>query len=191
MLPAERGRAEASAAQGGLPVEDLAGYSEGAPLASTCETLDGGVSRCASISGMPSTLLGRRRPRGGAGVMVLPCGAGKTIVGLGAMAKVGTHTLILTANVSALRQWRDEILDKTELTAEDIGEYTRSREGDSAGHALDLPAPDLPPGQGRGVSCTWIFAERDWGLIVYDEVHLLPAPVFRATASSRRVGGSA
>ncbi len=122
---------------------------------------------------------------------MLPCGAGKTIVGLGVMAKLAHQTLILTANVSALRQWRDEILDKTDLSAEQVGEYS--------GHEKEIRPVTLSTYQlltyRRGKSEEFLhfklFAERDWGLIVYDEVHLLPAAVFRATAelqARRRLG---
>ena len=189
-----RGALKQALIKAGFPVEDLAGYVEGAPLSIGLRT--------DTASGRPFVLRHYQEEavrlfhadgsnRGGSGVIVLPCGAGKTIVGLGVMGKLQTQTLILTANVSALRQWRDEILDKTDLTADQVGEYS--------GHEKEIRPITLSTYQlltyRRGKSEEFLhfklFAERDWGLIIYDEVHLLPAPVFRATAelqARRRLG---
>jgi DNA excision repair protein ERCC-3 len=129
--------------------------------------------------------------RGGSGVIVLPCGAGKTIVGLACTAKLQTSTLILTTNVTATRQWVSEVLDKTTLGEDQIGQYNGSRN--------DV----LPVTVATYNIMTWrkskdapykhldLFDQRDWGLIIYDEVHLLPAPVFQVTAglqARRRLG---
>jgi DNA excision repair protein ERCC-3 len=192
--PGVRGALKQALIKAGFPVEDVAGYVDGAPLAIHI--------RRDTIAGRPFLLRHYQEEavrlfhadgsnRGGSGVIVLPCGAGKTIVGLGVMAKLQTQTLILTANVSALRQWRDEILDKTDLTTDQIGEYS--------GHEKEIRPVTLSTYQlltyRRGKTEEFLhfklFAERDWGLIVYDEVHLLPAPVFRATAelqARRRLG---
>ena len=192
--PGVRGALKQALIKAGFPVEDLAGYVDGAPLALRL--------RPQMADGDPFALRHYQQEavrlfhadgsnRGGSGVIVLPCGAGKTIVGLGVMAKFETQTLILTANVSALRQWRDEILDKTDLTADQVGEYS--------GHEKEIRPVTLTTYQlltyRRGKSEEFLhfklFAERDWGLIIYDEVHLLPAPVFRATAelqARRRLG---
>ncbi|MBI5364204.1 MAG: DEAD/DEAH box helicase, partial [Planctomycetes bacterium] len=128
---------------------------------------------------------------GGSGVVVLPCGAGKTIVGMAVMNLVGTKTLILTTNTVAVRQWREELLDKTELRPEDVAEYT----GDEK-HVAPVTITTYQ-------MLTWrrsrtdafehfaLFGRENWGLVVYDEVHLLPAPVFRVTAdlqARRRLG---
>jgi DNA excision repair protein ERCC-3 len=192
--PGVRGALKQALIKAGFPVEDLAGYVDGAPLPLGLRAVTGG--------GRPFTLRHYQQEavrlfyadgsnRGGSGVIVLPCGAGKTIVGLGVMAKLATQTLILTANVSALRQWRDEILDKTDLSADQVGEYS--------GHEKEIRPVTLSTYQlltyRRGKSEEFLhfklFAERDWGLIIYDEVHLLPAAVFRATAelqARRRLG---
>jgi DNA excision repair protein ERCC-3 len=192
--PGVRGALKQALIKAGFPVEDLAGYVDGAPLAIRL--------RHDTIAGRSFLLRHYQEEavrlfhadgsnRGGSGVIVLPCGAGKTIVGLGVMAKLQTQTLILTANVSALRQWRDEILDKTDLSTDQIGEYS--------GHEKEIRPVTLSTYQlltyRRGKTEEFLhfklFAERDWGLIVYDEVHLLPAPVFRATAelqARRRLG---
>ena len=123
----------------------------------------------------------------GFGVIVLPCGAGKTIVGLRVLELLKTSTLIVTTNVAAVHQWIDELIDKSELTREDVGEYTASVKDIrpitvttyqilSYGQKKDPPFPHFG-----------IFRARDWGLIIYDEVHLLPAPVFRVTAEIQAV----
>ena len=192
--PGVRGTLKQSLLRAGFPVEDLAGYVEGPPLDVTIRPL--------TLSGRDFDLRGYQRRavelfhaggtvRGGQGVVVLPCGAGKTIVGLAAMAELRTHTLILTANVSALRQWREELLDKTVLTEDQIGEYS--------GHEKEIRPVTLSTYQllthrrSKGAKFTHfgLFADHDWGFIIYDEVHLLPAPLFRATAelqARRRLG---
>ncbi|WP_319478762.1 DNA repair helicase XPB [Marispirochaeta aestuarii] len=126
-------------------------------------------------------------PGNGFGVIVLPCGAGKTIVGLKVMELLQTSTLIVTTNVAAVHQWMDELKDKTELDHDEIGEYTSGKKEIrpvtvttyqilSYGQKQDPPFPHFA-----------LFRARDWGLIIYDEVHLLPAPVFRVTAEIQAV----
>ncbi|HSD11193.1 MAG TPA: DNA repair helicase XPB [Candidatus Binatia bacterium] len=192
--PGVRGALKQALIKAGFPVEDLAGYVDGAPLAIELrhDTIGGRSFVLRHYQEEAVRLFhANGSNRGGSGVIVLPCGAGKTIVGLGVMAKLQTQTLILTANVSALRQWRDEILDKTDLTADQVGEYS--------GHEKEIRPVTLSTYQlltyRRGKDEEFLhfklFAERDWGLIIYDEVHLLPAPVFRATAelqARRRLG---
>ncbi len=178
----------------GYPAEDVAGYTEGAALPTHLRT----VAR----SGLPFHVRDYQREaadvfyaggdaRGGSGVVVLPCGAGKTVVGIAAMALMQRNTLVLTTGVTAVKQWRREILDKTDLTEEQVCEYT----GDTKEigpvtlatyqiltHRNDK-TEEFPHFQ--------LFDKRDWGLIIYDEVHLLPAPVFRVTAhiqARRRLG---
>ncbi len=130
-------------------------------------------------------------PGNGFGVIVLPCGAGKTVVGIKTMELLKTSTLIITTNVAAVHQWLDELRDKTDLAEDQIGEYTATAKDIrqvtvttyqilSYGQKHDPPFPHFG-----------IFRARDWGLIIYDEVHLLPAPVFRVTAeiqAIRRLG---
>ncbi|NHJ13180.1 MAG: helicase [Candidatus Thorarchaeota archaeon] len=190
----ERGMLKQALIEIGHPVEDLAGYVVGEALHFEIReaTLEGKIWGLRGYQKEAvATFYAGGGTRGGSGVIVLPCGAGKTMVGIGAMQQLQTSTLILCPNVIAVRQWIAELLDKTTLTASDIGEYTgdmkeikpvtvatyqiltwrRSREGDFEHFA--------------------IFEARDWGLIIYDEVHLLPAPVFRVTAAiqaTRRLG---
>ena len=126
---------------------------------------------------------------GGSGVVVLPCGAGKTMVGAAAMAKAGATTLILVTNTVAGRQWKRELIARTSLTEEEIGEYSGERkEIRPVTIATYQVITRRTKGEYRHLE---LFDSRDWGLIIYDEVHLLPAPVFRMTAdlqSRRRLG---
>jgi DNA excision repair protein ERCC-3 len=194
VVAGQRGFIKQALIKVGFPVEDLAGYREGAPL-------EVGL-RSPSLEGHDFALRDYQNQavdafwaggttRGGSGVVVLPCGAGKTVVGIGTMARLATHTLILTTNTTALRQWRDEILDKTDLRPEDVGEYS--------GHTKEIKPVTITTYQILTYRKTRdspfvhfkIFNDAQWGLIVYDEVHLLPAPVFRAVAnlqSMRRLG---
>ncbi|MBZ0137862.1 MAG: DEAD/DEAH box helicase [Planctomycetes bacterium] len=178
----------------GFPVEDLAGYTPGTPLeVKLRETTLGGrefdLRRYQTEAA--DVFYAGGGPKGGSGAVVLPCGAGKTIVAIASMARVQAQTLILTANVVAVRQWMREILDKTWLTEDQLAEYT----GDSKGIAPVTVATYQIVTYRRRKSDEFphfeIFNKADWGLIIYDEVHLLPAPVFRATAeiqSRRRLG---
>jgi len=190
----ERGFVKHALIQVGYPVEDLAGYIEGEPLdVPLSEQLGDGTAfemRAYQIESIDAFYAGGSE-RGGSGVVVLPCGAGKTIVGIGAMSRVEAQTLILTTNVTALRQWRQEILDKTELRPEDVGEY--SGETKEIRPVTITTYQILTHRRKKTDDFTHfhIFNDNNWGLIIYDEVHLLPAPVFRAVANlqgRRRLG---
>ncbi len=194
VVAGQRGFVKQALIKVGFPVEDLAGYREGAPLEVDLRTptLEGADFALRDYQNQAvDAFWAGGTTRGGSGVVVLPCGAGKTVVGIGTMARLGTHTLILTTNTTALRQWRDEILDKTDLTADDVGEYS--------GHTKEIKPVTITTYQiltyrkSRDSPFVHfkIFDDAQWGLIVYDEVHLLPAPVFRAVAnlqSMRRLG---
>jgi DNA excision repair protein ERCC-3 len=189
-----RGRLKQALVRLDWPVDDLAGYVEG-------DSLRFGL-REVTLSGAPFTL--RRyqiesvdafhaggTTRGGSGVIVLPCGAGKTIVGLTIMDRLQTSTLVLTTSITALRQWREELLQRTTLADEQIGEY--SGEAKSVAPVTLSTYQILTHRKTRKDPFTHfeLFRRRNWGLIVYDEVHLLPAPVFRVLAeiqSRRRLG---
>jgi DNA excision repair protein ERCC-3 len=194
LLPHARGPVKVALTQIGFPAEDLAGYAEGHPLEVSLReiTLEGkpmslrdyqeGASRVFHAGGSE---------KGGSGVVVLPCGAGKTVVGLATMARCKCHTLVLTTNVTAARQWIREILDKTTLTPDQVSEYT----GDSKTIApVTVATYQILTYRKRKTEeypHFGIFAENSWGLILYDEVHLLPAPVFRISAdmqATRRLG---
>lgn len=192
--PYRRGQIKQALVRLGYPAEDLAGYVSGAPLA--VSLLD--ITR----SGRPFAL----RPyqmqaveafhaggalSGGSGVVVLPCGAGKTAVGLAAMAKLGCQTLILATNTTAVRQWIDELLDKTDVEPGLVGEYTGEVKQVRPVTVTTYQILTYRRGQGDDYPHFALFNQGDWGLIIYDEVHLLPAPVFRITAeiqARRRLG---
>lgn len=185
--PEHRGLLKQALAKAGWPAQDLAGYEAGQPLGVNLRTV--------GLNGEPFSLRDYQIDAvnaftaSGNGVIALPCGAGKTMVGIGAIAHEGTHTLVLTTSVAALHQWRHEILDKTTLKEEDIGEYSaRIKEI----RPITLTTYQLLSHRKGDVYPHFdTLNEHDWGLIVYDEVHLLPAPVFRLTASlqsRRRLG---
>jgi len=124
---------------------------------------------------------------GGHGVIVLPCGSGKTIVGMQIMAMLKTNTLILTTNVAAVHQWIDELLDKTELTKEQIAEYSGDNKSVAPVTVATYQIISWRPEKDGDFPHFKLFRERAWGLVIYDEVHLLPAPVFRVTAELQAI----
>ena len=180
--PSERGRLKQTLLKAGWPAEDLAGYVDGEshPIALNH---DGWQLRDYQQYATEAFW------SGGSGVVVLPCGAGKTIVGAAAMAKAESTTLILVTNTVAGRQWRDELLRRTTLTENEIGEYSgEKKEIKPITIATYQVVTRKTKGEYRALE---LFDSRDWGLIIYDEVHLLPAPVFRMTSdlqSRRRLG---
>jgi DNA excision repair protein ERCC-3 len=178
----ERGNLKQVLLKLGWPAEDLAGYVNGEkhPIALA---EDGWTLRPYQNDAVEGFW------HGGSGVVVLPCGAGKTLVGAAAMARSGTTTLILVTNTVSARQWRDELLARTSLTEDEIGEYSGSRKEI---RPVTIATYQVMTTKRKGVLAHLdLFDARDWGLIIYDEVHLLPAPVFRMTASlqaRRRLG---
>jgi DNA excision repair protein ERCC-3 len=205
---ADRGRIKQVLLQVGYPAEDLAGYAEGAALAfqlrDACQANGEAFTLRHYQTEAAEIFHAGGGPTGGSGVIVLPCGAGKTIVGLAAMDKLQAATLILTTNTIAARQWIAELLDKTTLTAEQIGEYTGQRKEIRPVTIATYQVLTYHPrklhasGTVRNLRDEFphfaIFDQLDWGLIIYDEVHLLPAPVFRITAeiqARRRLGMTA
>ena len=190
----DRGRIKQALIKAGFPAEDIAGYTVGDALVVSL--------RPVTQQGLPFTLRDYQTDavnafhadgaeRGGSGVIVLPCGAGKTIVAMGAIAAVQANTLILTTSVSAVRQWIAELRDKTTVPDDCIGEY--------GGTVKDVRAVTVATYQmlthrahaNGAFTHLALLDQHNWGLIVYDEVHLLPAPVFQITASlqaRRRLG---
>jgi DNA excision repair protein ERCC-3 len=196
-----RGHIKQSLIHMGFPAEDLAGYSDGSPLPMKLlsETRQGIAFAPREYQGAAAAAFyAGGALNGGSGVVVLPCGAGKTIVGIATMGDVQRATLILTPNTVAVRQWISEIIDKTDIPPEMVAEYTGDRKeiapitvstyqiltyrrAGSSKNGIDVE--DYPHFS--------LFTSYDWGLIIYDEVHLLPAPVFRVTAeiqAKRRLG---
>jgi DNA excision repair protein ERCC-3 len=232
----ERGRLKQALLKIGFPIEDLAGYTEG-------DKLEFGLREITRASKLflprpyqedaAGAFWAGGSAVGGSGVLVLPCGAGKTIIGMQAMAKAQMQTLIICTGITAARQWRDELLDKTTLTEDMIGEYSgevkeikpvtiatyqvltvrrdpkkpRGKKGkevpvvelDGAADGLPMVSEDWDltklsadtAEHAAGYFNLDLFSRQNWGLIIYDEVHLLPAPVFRITAdiqAKRRLG---
>jgi DNA excision repair protein ERCC-3 len=192
--PGVRGRAKQALIKIGYPVQDLAGYTEGDRLPF--------VFRDRTLLGVHFSLREYQRDAvevfhaggsaaGGSGVLVLPCGAGKTVIGMACMEKFQQHTLILTTNITALRQWQRELLDKTTLTPEQVGEYSGEVKNVRPVTVTTYQILTYKRGKNEQFVHMELFQKYNWGLIVYDEVHLLPAPVFRATAeiqARRRLG---
>ena len=180
--PSERGRLKQLLLKAGWPAEDLAGYVDGEHHDITLDERDWHLRDYQRQAAEAFWA-------GGSGVIVLPCGAGKTLVGAAAMALAEATTLILVTNTVAGRQWKRELVAKTSLTEDEIGEYSGERkEIRPVTIATYQVITRKTKGEYRHLE---LFDSRDWGLIIYDEVHLLPAPVFRMTAdlqSRRRLG---
>jgi DNA excision repair protein ERCC-3 len=180
--PSERGRLKQALLKLGWPAEDLAGYVDG-------------EAHAISLAEDDWQLRSYQREAvqqfwaGGSGVVVLPCGAGKTLVGAAAMAEASATTLILVTNTVAGRQWKRELVARTSLTAEEIGEYSGERK--EIRPVTIATYQVLTTRRNGAFAHLDLFGARDWGLVIYDEVHLLPAPIFRFTAdlqARRRLG---
>ncbi len=180
--PSERGHVKQVLLKLGWPAEDAAGYVDGEahPIALA---EDGWSLRPYQKMAAESFW------HGGSGVVVLPCGAGKTIVGAAAMAHAQATTLILVTNTVAARQWKDELIKRTSLTEDEIGEYSGARKEI---RPVTIATYQVMTTKRKGeYAHLELFGARDWGLVLYDEVHLLPAPIFRMTAdlqARRRLG---
>ncbi|MCD1257925.1 DEAD/DEAH box helicase [Paenibacillus athensensis] len=174
----------------GYPVADRAGYAQGEFVDIQLRKEDGFALRDYQRQAVDAFVNGDGAD-GGSGVLVLPCGAGKTVVGIAAMSRFQSATLILTTNVTSVKQWKREIVDKTFLTDEQVGEYAGVRKETRPVTIATYQMLTHRSGKQELFRHMALFHEREWGLIIYDEVHLLPAPVFRATAelqTARRLG---
>jgi DNA excision repair protein ERCC-3 len=180
--PSERGNLKQALLKLGWPAEDHAGYVDGEAHAIGLDET-GWTLRSYQREAAESFW------HGGSGVVVLPCGAGKTLVGAAAMAQAQATTLILVTNTVSARQWKDELLRRTSLTEEEIGEYSGAKKEI---RPVTIATYQVMTTRRKGVySHLELFDAKDWGLVVYDEVHLLPAPIFRMTAdlqARRRLG---
>jgi len=192
--PGQRGVLKQALVTAGFPAEDLAGYEAGEALEITLRECAAsgaafGVREYQRHAAESFYLAGSER--GGSGVIVLPCGAGKTIVGLAAMEMVGQTALVLATSLTSVKQWRRELLDKTTLRPGDIAEYTGEQKSTGPVTLTTYQILTWRADREGEFPHLKLFRARSWGLIVYDEVHLLPAPVFRATAAlqaRRRLG---
>ena len=182
VLPSQRGQIKQSLLRLGWPAEDFAGYVDGQAHEISLVQKDWKIRPYQELAAEGFL-------HGGSGVVVLPCGAGKTIVGAAAMAHAKATTLILVTNTVAARQWRDELLKRTTLNEDEIGEYSGSKKEI---RPITIATYQVMTKKKNGVYAHLdLFDSYDWGLIIYDEVHLLPAPIFRFTAdiqSRRRLG---
>jgi DNA excision repair protein ERCC-3 len=190
-----RGEVKLQLVRLGHPVQDMAGFKPGDPLSFELRARLAG-------SGKPFGLRPYQKaamdvfhagggPEGGAGVLVLPCGAGKTVIALGCMARLQTHTLVLTTNVTAVKQWKQELLDKTTLGEDQIGLYTGDSKEIRPVTIATYQILTYRKSKGAPFEHFRIFEAANWGLVIHDEVHMLPAPVFRAVAelqAKRRLG---
>jgi DNA excision repair protein ERCC-3 len=192
--PAHRGVLKQALLIAGYPAEDLAGYVDGdrleVELRATCR------------SGQPFELRDYQTEavaafyqaglaRGGSGTIVLPCGAGKTMVGLAAIATIQENTLVLTSSLTSVRQWQRELLDKTNLAPDSIAEYSGESKQTAPITLATYQILSYRSSKTDEFPHFQLFSARAWGLIIYDEVHLLPAPIFRITAqlqARRRLG---
>jgi DNA excision repair protein ERCC-3 len=188
LQPNVRGKLKVQLAELGYPVEDLAGYRDGDRIdlkwKETCRL------REYQYDAVNSFLL-EGTSRGGSGVLVLPCGAGKTVIGMAAMARLGMQTLILASSVTAARQWREELLSKTTISAECIGEYSGFEKELKPITIATYQILSRKKKSSNEFEHLKLLEQPAWGLIIYDEVHLLPAPIFQVTANiqaCRRLG---
>lgn len=193
--PGHRGIFKQRALQAGWPVEDLAGFRPGAHL--DVQLVDAMKANGRPFAPRPYQWEAAKRwwqdgqSNGGCGVVVLACGAGKTIVAMTAMSMVQTKTLILATNQAAVSQWVRELIDKTTLTEDDVGMYTGETKVLKAVTVATYQIMTWRRSRNDDFEHLHVFEDEDWGLIIYDEVHLLPAPVFGATATiqgRRRLG---
>ncbi len=190
----ERGNLKQALIKAGYPVKDLCGYISGAELKISLRQQDS--------DGEPFAMRGYQQDAvgafyhgggvtGGAGIIVLPCGSGKTIIGMGVMAAISSYTLIITTNNVSVHQWRAELLSKTDLKPEQIGEYTGIEKEIRPVTITTYQMLTHRKSKQDQMKNLALFSKHNWGIILYDEVHLLPAPVFRATTdiqAKRRLG---
>jgi DNA excision repair protein ERCC-3 len=180
--PSERGHLKQALLKIGWPAEDVAGYVDGEAHAIELDETGWSLRNYQRQAA-------ENFWHAGSGVVVLPCGAGKTLVGAAAMAVAKATTLILVTNTVAARQWKDELIRRTSLTADEIGEYSGQRKEI---RPVTIATYQVMTTRRKGIYAHLeLFDARDWGLIIYDEVHLLPAPIFRFTAdiqARRRLG---
>ena len=189
-----RGRVKQALVKAGYPVKDVCGYAPGTAFDVSLREVD--------LDGNPFQLRDYQqdaveafyhagRPTGGSGVIVLPCGSGKTIIAIGAMGRVSNYTLIIATNNVAVHQWQDELISKTHIQSKDIGEYTGLQKTIKPVTVTTYQMLTHRQSTEGAFKHLELFTEHDWGLIIYDEVHMLPAPVFRATTeiqAKRRLG---
>ena len=192
--PGDRGNLKQALIKAGYPVKDICGYDAGASLGIALRDIDLD-GQAFALRDYQEDAVGAfyqgGRSTGGSGIVVLPCGSGKTIIGIGTAARISGHTLIITTNNVSVHQWRDELLSKTDLPKDAIGEYTGLEKSIKPVTITTYQMLTHRRSKKDPMRNLAIFNHNRWGLIIYDEVHLLPAPVFRATTAiqaKRRLG---
>lgn len=192
--PKERGNLKHALIKAGFPIKDLCGYVAGTSLEIALRDIDNDGNTFAlrdyQIDAIEAFYHAGRNT-GGNGIVVLPCGSGKTIIGIGTMSRIASQTLIVTTNNVSVHQWRTELLSKSHLAPQDIGEFTGMEKQIRAVTVTTYQMLTYRKSKDSPMENLGLFTEYNWGLIIYDEVHLLPAPVFRATTAiqaKRRVG---
>ena len=194
LRPDERGNLKQALIKLGYPVKDICGYLPGAPFEITLREidLDNNTFRLRDYqSEAVEAFYHAGRVTGGSGIIVLPCGSGKTIIGLGTIASVSSRTLIISTNNVSVHQWKDELISKTSVGADQIGEFTGMKKELKPITLTTYQMLTHRRNKTESMRNLEIFSRENWGLIIYDEVHLLPAPVFRATTgiqAKRRLG---
>jgi DNA excision repair protein ERCC-3 len=186
----DRGAVKRELIKLGFPVKDEAPLVDGEPFPVRLrETAKSGAAFAVRNyqNEAARAVLGDGAPGTGYGVAALPCGAGKTVVGMAVMSELNTNTLILTTNTAAVHQWIAELLDKTEIDPKDVAEYTGDSKRTAPVTVATYQILTWRAGKDGDFPHFRLFRERPWGLIIYDEVHLLPAPVFRVTAELQAV----
>jgi len=190
----QRGSLKHALIKAGYPVKDECGYLSGDSLAIGLRAVDTDGQRFALRDYQADAVEAfyqAGRSSGGSGIIVLPCGSGKTIIGLAVISRIATHTLIVTTNNVSVHQWRSELLSKTDIATEQIGEFTGLEKEICPVTITTYQMLTHRRSKTEPMRNLRIFTQHNWGLIMYDEVHLLPAPVFRATTeiqARRRLG---
>ena len=191
LLPlTERGTVKRELVHMGWPALDAAPLTDGDPFPLALRTMrsDGAPFGLRPYQeDAVRAFVGRNAPGNGYGVVVMPCGAGKTVMAMAAMAALGRKTLIVTTNVAAVHQWMDELLDKTDISPDDIGEYTGGAKEVRPVTVATYQVLTWRPDKHSDFPHFDLFRRERWGLVIYDEVHLLPAPVFRVVAEIQAV----
>ena len=191
VIATSRGEIKATLIKHLIPVHDIAGYETGnkLPIQLRKKTLSG--TEFALRYYQSEAVYCFSKWREGSGVIVLPCGAGKTVVGIGIMSDIQEYTLIITTSVDSVKQWKRELMDKTSLMEDDIGEYTGDVKQIRPVTITTYNMLIYRKSSESEFNNMNIFTKLNWGLILYDEVHILPAPIFRMTSeiqSKRRLG---
>ena len=190
--PRRRGELKQVLMSCGRPVQDLAGFTDGDTLEmSLTDTLPDGSAWSMRPYQIDAIDAFHGGPMAGCGVVVLPCGAGKTLVGIGAMVRLGMRTLILCTGTTALQQWKREILARTQLSADQVGEFSSTVKQLRPVTLTTYQLLTWRRKKGAMPAHFGLFSQANWGLVIYDEVHLLPAPIFREAAdlqARRRLG---